>query len=270
MQGLLKQLCTVLAAGGMVLAVFATPAFAARTHPQKQAHPQNLTADEIVGKAITDLKDASSVHTSARISILGLTVAESGTFTRQGCQTAVSMSAPGHTFSDEFLVVGTSAWVRPDAGALKSLGYTGAELSSLEGKWITFAAVKKVAGGNNFPAPATLCGARSELGKLAPHGWTLGKLVKINGQWAWQVSGTSTTSVSTCIQIGAKCEKYSTKVSSKTSAYVSDSAKPEFLTVTMSGVTERFSGYNAKVTLTAPPAADVLTSIPKPPGKSST
>jgi hypothetical protein len=270
MQRLLKRLCTVLVAGGMVSGVFATPAFAAQTHPQKQAHPQNLTADEIVGKAITDLKDASSVHTSARISILGLTVAESGTFTRHGCQTAVSMSAPGHSISEVFLVVGTSAWVRPDAGALKSLGYTGAELSSLEGKWITFAAVKKVAGANSFPAPAAVCGARSEFGKLAPHGWTLGKLAKVNGQWAWQVSGTSTETVSGCIQMGTKCKNYSTKVSRKVSAYVSDSAKPEFLSMSADGATERFSGFNAKVTLTAPPAADVLTSIPKPTGKSST
>jgi hypothetical protein len=76
--------------------------------------------------------------------------------------------------------------------------------------------------------------------------------------------------VNTCVQVGAKCENFSTKVSYRTSGYVSDTPRPEFLSMAMAGATERFSGYNAKVTLTAPPAADVLTSIPKPSGKTST
>jgi hypothetical protein len=269
MQRLLKRLCTVLVAGGMVLGMSATPAFAAQTHPQKQAHPQNLTADEIVGKAVTDLEDASSVHTSASTSILGLTVTDSAAYARHGCQSVISYSRQGTSLSLEFRVIGASAWVYLSTGAWKSLGYTGAELSSLEGKWVTLAALKKLSPRNDLPAPAAVCGARSEFGNLATHGWTLGKLAKVNGQWAWRVSGTSTETVSGCVQMGSKCKNISTKVSRKISAYVSVSAKPEFLSMSTKGAIERFSGYNAKVTLTAPPAADVLTSIPKPLGKSS-
>jgi hypothetical protein len=50
------------------------------------------------------------------------------------------------------------------------------------------------------------------------------------------------------------------------SAYVSDTHTPEFLILSVFGIREHLYDYNAAITLVAPPAADVLTSVPQPPG----
>jgi hypothetical protein len=77
---------------------------------------------------------------------------------------AVSTSASGKTLSEKILVIGASGWVQANADTWKSIGYTGAELSSLEGKWVTFAAIKKASGSTNVPDPGAFCGRRPELG----------------------------------------------------------------------------------------------------------
>jgi hypothetical protein len=52
------------------------------------------------------------------------------------------------------------------------------------------------------------------------------------------------------------------------SAYVSDTPKPEFLRLTLLGITEYFSGYNAPITLMPPLNEYVLITVPPPPGSS--
>jgi hypothetical protein len=77
-------------------------------------------------------------------------------------------------------------------------------------------------------------------------GWTKGAVSTVAGQRAVQLTGEDAT------------------------AWVSDSARPEFLKTLISepgGTTgwTTFSRYNAHVTITPPPASDVV-SLPPPPG----
>jgi hypothetical protein len=257
----LRQLCAVLAASSMATAAFATPAFAAQAQGQGQAHRPKLTADEIVGKAITDLRTATSVRVYTRLSLSGVTIAERETYTRQGCLDTISIAEHGTSIPESVLIIGTSEWVRPASELWKLLGYSGAELTSLEGKWLTLGAFEQMFGIKNLPKTVPACTVQSATAGLSPHGWTLGKSKQINGRWAWRVIDSSTggLKISVCLKPHAKCTPFSI------SAYVSDTRKPEFVSLNVILATEHFYAYNKPVTLTAPPAADVLTSVPKPP-----
>jgi hypothetical protein len=253
----LRRACTVLAAstvvtGALAIGGGAAPAFA------DQAHKPKLTGDEIAGRAIADLKAASAVRIYARDSEFGLSVVTKQTYTRQGCLASVSISAIGTDLSETILIVGSSAWVQPNNEFWTTLGYKGAQLASLEGKWVTFAAFEKLFGVSNLPTGDISCSIHSLANGLHARGWKLVKSAKVSGRWAWRVLDTAGKQT-ICIQKG-DCE------SSTPSAYVSDTHKPEFLSLTDFGVTEHFYDYNASITLAAPPASDVLTSVPQPPG----
>lgn len=257
----LRQLCAVVAASGMATAAFATPAFATQAQAQAQAHRPKLTADEIVGKAITDLKSATSVRVYTRLSLGGTTIAERETYAEQGCLTNVSIGDRSTSITENALIIGTSEWVQPGNEFWRLLGYTGAELTSLEGKWVTVAAFEQLFGVKGLPKTVATCSIHSASTGLSKHGWTLGRSKQINGRWAWRVTENSVDGIklSICVKPHTKCTPLTT------SAYVSDTGKPEFVSLSVVLATEHFYAYNQTVTLTAPPAADVLTSIPKPP-----
>jgi hypothetical protein len=267
MKRTLAQLGVILAAGSMATAAFATPAFAARAQAPTQAptqapaHRPKLTADEIVGKAITDLKSATSVRVYTRLSLDGTTIAERETYAEQGCLTNVSIANRATSISESVLVIGTSEWVQFGNEFWRILGYTGAQLTSLEGKWVTLPAFEQLLGIKNLPELAVTCSIHSASTGLSKSGWTLGRSKQINGRWAWRVIEDSVDGlkVSVCVKPHTKCTPLTI------SAYVSDTGKPEFVSLNVVFATEHFYAYNQAVTLTAPPAADVLTSIPKPP-----
>ena len=259
----LRRLRAVLATGTIVAAATgvlgAAPAFAAPAHSSAPAHRPKLTANQIAGKAITDLKSASSVRVYSRDSELGLTEATHETYTDSGCLAAISIAGGGTSISEKVLIVGTSAWVQLGNAFWRELGYTGTELTSLEGKWVTFAAFEKLFKISGLPSTSARCTIKAFGTTLPRHGWTLGKSVKLSGRWAWRL--TSKPPASTCRKLpGIKCGLLTTN------AYVSDTRKPELLRLSLFGITEHFYAYNVPVTLTAPPADDVLTSVPPPPG----
>jgi hypothetical protein len=255
----LRRACTVLAASTVMLAIGtgAAPAFAAQAQQAQQAHKPKLTGDEIVGKAIADLQAASAVRVYARDSELGLTEVIKETYTGQGCLSSISISAFGTDISENVLIVGSSAWVQPGNGFWTALGYKGAELASLEGKWVTFAAFEKLFGISGLPVGKISCNIHVAAAGLQARGWKLVKSAKVSGRWAWRVVDTA-SKLTICFQ-KKDCESFTM------GAYVSDTRKPEFLSLTVLGVTEHFYDYNASITLSAPPAADVLTSVPQPP-----
>jgi hypothetical protein len=165
------------------------------------------------------------------------------------------------------LDIGGSAWFQPGNDFWKELGYTGTELTSLEGKWITSAALKQVAGTTKgFPASFPRCDVHSAATAAdlpAAHGWTLGKAAKVNGRWAWRVISKSEQKTTICLHKHTDCTSFS--INTSTTAYVSDTRRPELLSTSTLGVTDHFYDYNARVTLAAPPASDVLNTIPAPP-----
>lgn len=221
--------------GATVLGLAAGPAFAAgATKPHAE-----LTANQIAKKANADFKAASSVYSWARVTMHGITITATETAAPQGCLLTTS----GSGLSTQILVVGGSTWIMLNNQGWQSLGYTGTDLSEVAGKWVTLAAWLKAFGLSNVPAGAPDCHAHQPSG-LPSNGWTLGKkMVKVSGRWAWQLS-----------------QKLSKHLLVR--ADVWDTRTPEFAAITLLGVTTYLSHYNAPVTLAAPPASDVITSLP--------
>jgi hypothetical protein len=223
-------------AGAAVLGLAAAPAFAAGAHQPQAA----LTANQIAKKANADFQAASSIYLWARVSVHGITTTATETIAPQGCLFTTN-GGPG--FSMQILIVGGSTWIMLSNQTWQALGYTGSDLSEVEGKWVTLAAWLQAFSVPNAPAGAPGCHAHQPSG-LPSHGWTLGKkMIKVSGRWAWQLS-----------------QRLSKHV--LVQAAVSDTRTPEFVAITLLGVTEYLSHYNAPVTLAAPPASDVITSLP--------
>jgi hypothetical protein len=235
----LRQLCVVVSIGAVLVGAAATSAFAAPAHRPHVA----LTADQIASKANADLQSASSYRIYSSVSADGISISVSATATVQGCELTLNL---GGGITENILSIGTSEWIQPSNEFWETLGYTGTDLGYLEGKWVTAAAFLQLFGVTNPPTSSGPgCSTRAPTG-IPLRGWTLRRVVKISGGWAWRI-------------INAE---------QGMSAYVSDTRKPEFLSLTTMGITEYFSGYNASVTLAPPPAGDVLTTLPPLPGGS--
>ena len=263
----LRRLCAVLAASSIVTGAFvigggATPAFAAQAHkPKAQIHKPKLTAEKIIGKAVTDVKAATSVRAYTRTTEAGLTITEADTYAQQGCLNAFSAGSHNVNISENILVVGTSEWVQPNDEFWQTLGYTGTELTSLEGKWLTLGAYENLFGIKGLPSSGVACNIHTFAQGMpsSPKGWILDKSVLVSGAWAWRLTYKD-LKVTVCPDAKPKCQ------TSRITAYVSDVGKPEFIRLSLFGINENYYDYNAAVTLAAPPAADVLTSVPQPPG----
>jgi hypothetical protein len=233
---LLEMFCVITTAGAIVFA--AAPAFAAPAH-KPQAKP---TADQIAERANADLQSASSYSIYSSVKVDGLTISISSTATVQGCLLAVNT---GHGISEKILDIGTSAWIQPSNAFWAALGYTGSVLAYLEGKWVTAAAFLKLFGISKLPSGGGTCSTRSPTG-IPVTGWTLVRTAKVSGRLVWRIRNRK----------------------KGISAYVSDTPKPEFLRLTMLGITEYFYDYNAPIMLAPPLNTYVLTTVPPPPGGS--
>jgi hypothetical protein len=220
-------------AGATALSIAAAPANAAQSH---RPHPAP-TANQLVKKANADFQAASSVFLWSRISEQGVTVTITQTVALQGC--LLTINAGAGIWSQD-LNIGTSQWVRLSDQTWQALGYTGTDLGYVSGKWVTAAAYLQVLGLSNQPVPPADCHAHEPTG-LPSAGWTLGKkMIKVSGRLAWQI--------------------YDKR--GGLGAAVSATRTPEFLAITFQGVPEYLSHYNAPVVLAAPPAGDVITSLP--------
>jgi hypothetical protein len=234
---MLGMLCLIATTGATVFAA-AAPAFAAPAH---KPHVK-LTADKIAGRANADLRSASSYRIYSSFTLDGLTVSISSTATEQGCRFTINT---GHGISANILDIGTSEWVQPSNGFWVALGYTGSVLDYLEGKWVTGGAFLKLFGISNLPSKGGGCSTLSPTG-LPVTGWTLGRTARLSGRLAWLIINRHRG----------------------LSAYVSATRKPEFLRLTLLGITEYFSDYNAPVLLSPPLNQYVLTTVPPLPGGS--
>jgi hypothetical protein len=234
---MLGILCVIAITGATVFAA-AAPAFAAPAH---KPHAK-LTADQIAERANADLQSASSYRIYSSATVDRLTVSVSATATVQGCLLTINT---GDGISEKILNIGTSEWVQPSNDFWAALGYTGNLLAYLEGKWVTAAAFLKLFGLSNPPSNGGTCSTRSPTG-LPVTGWTLVRTAKLSGRLVWRITNRKTG----------------------VSAYVSDTPKPEFLRLTLLGITEYFSDYNAPIMLAPPLNTYVLTTVPPPPGGS--
>jgi hypothetical protein len=218
-------------AAGAACGTFALSATAA---PLAQAgNPlARLTADQIAKKAVTDLKAAASFHYHGSTKQSGQTLAISMSVTHKGCTGSIRDGSHGTV---AILGIGNTVWLQPNDTFWEYVGLPASDLSAVQGKWLKTTGT----GSNSVSAAfAPLCNANKLVSTLAPQltGLVKGETIKVSGHPALQLENSS----------GAE------------SIYVSISSKPEILRTSDNG-TINFSAYGARVTLTAPPAADVIT-----------
>lgn len=191
-----------------------------------------LTADQIAKKAVTDLKAAASFHYHGSAKASGQTFSLSMSVTHKGCTGWIGYGRNG---GFAILAVGKTVWIQPNDKFWEHLGIPASELSVVHGMWLEPTGT----GSNSLSAAiAPLCNANKLASAFALQltGLVKGKTIKISGHPALQLrNGSGSESI-----------------------YVSISSKPEILRISDNG-TVNFSKYGARVTLTPPPASDVIT-----------
>jgi hypothetical protein len=191
-----------------------------------------LTADQIAKKAETDLKAASSFHYHGSGKASGQTFSISMSVTHKGCTGGISAGREG---GFAIVDIGKTAWIQPNDKFWEFAGVPASQLSTVHGKWLDVTGTGSISLSAAF---APFCNANKLVSTLAPKltGLVEGKTIKISGHRALQLRNGS----------------------GRESIYVSISSKPEILRISNNG-TLSFSAYGARVTLTPPPASDVIT-----------
>ena len=197
-----------------------------------------LTADQIAKKAETGFKATASFHYHGSGKASGQTVSISMSVTHKGCTGWIGAGRDGG-----FAILGTgkTVWIQPNDKFWEFAGISASLLSTVHGKWLKFTGT----GSDSLPvALAPFCNASKLVSVLAPKpaGLVKGKTIKISGHPALQLRNGS----------------------GRESIYVSISSKPEILRLSNNG-TLTFSAYGARVTLTPPPASDVIPLPSAPP-----
>ena len=190
-----------------------------------------LTADQIAKKAETDLKAASSFHYHGSGKASGQTFSISMSVTHKGCTGGISAGREG---GFAIVDIGKTAWIQPNDKFWEFAGVPASQLSTVHGKWLDVTGTGSISLSAAF---APFCNANKLVSTLAPKltGLVKGKTTKISGHRALQLRNGS----------------------GRESIYVSISSKPEILRLSNNG-TLTFSAYGARVTLTPPPASDVI------------
>jgi hypothetical protein len=223
--------CAGLAAGATACgtAQLSPPAPAARA-TQSAGPLAGLTAGQIARRAIADLAAVSSVRIAGSTGQDGQIAVLDVAAGAKGCTETLRIPGQG---TSTLLQIGTTTWFKPSDQMWKWIAYgvPAAARRHLDGKYLQTPDVPA--------AMAAGCG-RGEL--ASAFGGELkdlveGKITTIAGQPALQLAG----------------QRHST------SAYVTISARPEFLRIDVSGQEHTlFTGYNRPLTLTPPPAGQTI------------
>ena len=223
--------CAGLAAGATACgtAQLSPPAPAARA--TQSADPlAGLTAGQIARRAIADLAAVSSVRIAGSTGQDGQIAVIDVAADARGCTETLRIPGQG---TSALLQIGTTMWFKPSDQWWKWIAYRvpAAARRHLEGKYLQTPDVPAgMAAGCSRGELASAFG--SELKDLVK-----GKITTIAGQPALQLAG----------------KRHST------SAYVTISARPEFLRIDVSGQEHTvFTGYNRPLTLTPPPAGQTI------------
>ena len=223
--------CAGLAAGATACQTAQlSPSAAAARAAQSEGPLAGLTADQIAHRAIADLAAVSSVHVAGSARQDGQTAFLDLALGGKGC--TENMRIPGQGTST-LVQIGTTMWFKPSDQMWKWMAYRipAAARRHLEGKYLQTADVP--GGMAAFCSPGQLASAfGDELKDLVK-----GTITTISGQPALQLAD----------------KRHST------SAYVTISARPEFLRIDDSQWHTVFTGYNRPLTLTPPPPDQTIT-----------
>jgi hypothetical protein len=194
-----------------------------------------LSADQIVTRAIANLRTADTVHVTGTFTDSGQRVRlKLALVHRRGCNGGMSIRSEG---SFRLIMIGTALWFKPDGLFWKSHGANPAMRQAMFGKWV------------RVPADSSEVSDLSHLctpGRLAeifgsPTDAARGKRTNIAGEPALQLTGTGTDSSS--------------------AIYVSVSASPQILRIAGTGAHAddfELTGYGSAVRLAMPPPSQTL------------
>jgi hypothetical protein len=194
-----------------------------------------LTADQIASKATADLKAVSSVHMTGSVTDSGQAYVMNLVMGTKGCHGTLSVKGEG---SFRLLQIGKKLWIKPDNQFWKYAAGSSAA-----------PAVMQIVGGK-YIRPSAKDTSLNSLGALCSPSQFASSF---EGQMSGMVKGKTTTiSGQPALQIKDTGDPYS--------AYVTISARPEFLRFDGGSSRNRlnFTGYNAPLRLTPPPASETL------------
>ncbi len=225
-----RLLGAAVAIGAAAVAGTALPAVAAPA-----SNPlAGLTANQIAVRALHDLTSVSSVRFAVSGKEHGIKVSATITLTRTACDGNISVTGFGNF---GFIQVGKTGWTLLTKQFLQQFGYSQAQINAYAGKWLKN---DQMTGSDT----SQLCSIKQFSHGFPVKGWTLGRVTPLSGHRV----------------VGIFNKKQ------KVTVYVTDSAKPEFVKFTGGGASATFSGYNARVKISPPPASKVVDSLPPPPG----
>ncbi len=226
--------CATIIAGATACSATHADPSASSTSARPSANPlAGLTANRIALKAVADFKASSSVHVAGSVTDSGQAMAMNMTLGTKGCRGTLGVGGEGSLF---VLEIGKTLWVKPDDQFWKSAvgkHVPSAVLPLFEGRYIQTSAKD-----SNWSWLGTLCSPRQFADQIKPTDQNVkGKTITISGQPVLQIKDLSGTG----------------------SAYVTISARPEILRIDGGSAGHMdFTGYNAPVALTPPPADETI------------
>jgi hypothetical protein len=200
-----------------------------------------LTADQIVQKALKDLEAASSVQMTGQAPSqqgnVAINITDVAPASCQGTIALASTAASGSAMAAITKVDGT-AYVKLNQSYLKRLHVPAWESAAVNGKYIEATSSSAISDISHLCVLSTLVNAFTQGGDT---GFAEAGTVTVEGQPALALTQQNSTD--------------------GVDVYVSDSAIPEILSFGDTGGQEAvldFTNFNAPVTITAPPAADIF------------
>jgi hypothetical protein len=200
-----------------------------------------LTADQIVQKALKDLAAASSVRITGQLpSQAGNVAIDINDVAPASCQGTIALTSTGASGSAMAAItkVDGTAYVKFNQSYLASLHVPAWESAEVNGKYIESTSSSEIADISHLCVLSTLVNAFTQSGDT---GFAEAGTVTVEGQPALALTQPNATDGGT--------------------VYVSDSAIPKILSLQATGGPEAFldfTNFNAPVTITAPPAADIF------------
>jgi hypothetical protein len=204
-----------------------------------------LTADQIVQKALKDLAAASSVRITGQLPSQGGNVAIDITdVAPASCQGTIALASTGAAGAPTAAItkVDGTAYVKLNQSYLKSLHVPAGESAELNGKYVKSTSSSAIADISHLCVLSTLVNAFTQGGDT---GFVEAGTVSVEGQPALALTQPNATDGGT--------------------VYVSESAVPVILSLEETGgqlAFLDFTNFNAPVTITAPPAADIFYGTP--------
>jgi hypothetical protein len=212
---------------------------AASASPSASADPlAALTAQQIISKAKAYTEAAASVTLTGSGTDSGKHIQLTLSISKgKGCTGQIAEQGLG---AFQLVYSGTTVWVKPDTAFWKyALGssYTPSTAAAVAGKWVQ----DKASDTSGLGSIVQFCSVSDILKQSIPAGDSLvkGSATTLNGQPVWSIKD----------------------VTQPATMYVTDIAAPVFVRAMSTGSnagTFTFSNYGAAVTLTPPPASEIV------------